>query len=539
MPPVYVSGHRNPDTDSISSAIGYAELKSRLDPNTDYVPVRLGELNPQTQWALTQAGVDEPELLPHIRLRAVDLMQTEFEAIGESAPIREAGLAVDRTGGDLVPILDGEGVLVGVITTRALARRYVRESRASSALREATYVHAVVGVLDGELLTGEDRALTGRVWVHASSPGTYIGIAPGDVVVCGDRPEVHREVLELEIALLILSNGFKPGPDVLALAAEHGVAVVSSPLDTYVAARMVTLAAPCRDLMEADQIVVTADDLISEAAEQIKDSHHGAAIVVDDNQRPIGLLTRSDLVSPLRRRVILVDHAEQAQSVPGIEQAEIVEILDHHHIGSIETKVPVTATFDPVGSTATLVVERFRRSGIEPSRPTATLLLAAVLSDTVILNSVTTTDRDAAVLEYLERVLQIDGREFGERMFKETSDVSGVTPADLVRRDAKAYQSSSGTPFLIAQVEVVGKGLLDREPELIQAIQAERARQGVGLYALMVTDVLDKGTDLLVDGDISAVARAFGMEAQNGNKFALPGVMSRKKQVAPKLLSAL
>ncbi len=539
MPPVYVSGHRNPDTDSIGSAIGYAELKSRLDPSTEYVPVRLGELNPQTQWALTQAGVNEPEFLAHIRLRACDLMRTEFPSIGEADPIREAGLAVDRTEGDLVPVLDGDGVLVGVITTRALARRYVRESRASSALREATYVHAVVEVMDGELLTGEDRALTGRVWVHASSPGTQIGIGAGDVVVCGDRPKIHREVLESGIALLILSNGFRPEPDVLELAKQREVAVVTSPLDTYVAARMVTLAAPCRDLMENDQIVVTGDELVSDVAEQIKDSHHGAAIVVDDRQRPIGLLTRSDLVSPLRRRVILVDHAEQAQSVPGVDQAEIVEILDHHHIGSIETKVPVTATFDPVGSTATLVVERFRRSGIEPSTATATLLLAAVLSDTVILASVTTTDRDCAAIEYLERVLQLDGREFGGRMFAETSDVSNVPASDLVRRDAKGYQSSSGTPFMIAQVEVVGKNLLEREHDLLQAMDVERNRQGVDLYALMITDVLDKGTDLLVDGDIGAVARAFGVNPENGNKLVLPGVMSRKKQVAPKLLSAL
>ena len=216
----------------------------------------------------------------------------------------------------------------------------------------------------------------------------------------------------------------------------------------------------------------------------------------------------------MRRRVILVDHAEQAQSVPGIEQAEIVEILDHHHIGSIETRVPVTATFDPVGSTATLVIERFRRSGVEPSRSAAMVLLSAVLSDTVILNSPTTTDRDAAVVEYLERLLELDAREYGQRMFKETSDVADVPADDLVRRDAKAYQSGSGTPFVIAQVEVVGKGLLDREQELIKAMQRERASQHVELYALMVTDVLDKVTDLLVDGDLAAVARAFGVDAE-------------------------
>jgi manganese-dependent inorganic pyrophosphatase len=539
VPPVYVSGHRNPDTDSISSAIGYAELKTRLDPQTEYVPVRLGDINPQTQWVLNQAGVNEPDFLPHIRLRAGDLMQTEFPCISEVDPIREAGLAIDHTDYDLVPVLDGDGVLVGIITTRALARRYVRESRAHSTLREATYLHAVAEVLNGELLTGDDRALNGRVWVHASSEETEIGVGAGDVVVCGNRPEVHRKVLEADIALLVISNGYGPEPDVLEIARAHGTAVITSPLDTYVSARMVTLAAPCRELMENDQIVATADELVSEVSEQIKDSHHGAAIVVDDRQHPIGLLTRSDLVSPVRRRVILVDHAEQAQSVPGIDQAEIVEILDHHHIGSIETKVPVTATFDPVGSTSTLVIERFRRSGIEPTRPTAMLLLAAVLSDTVILNSPTTTERDAAAVEYLERVLELDARDFGKRMFGETSDVTGVSAAELVRRDAKGYQSGTGTPFVIAQVEVVGKGIMEREGELTEAIRAERVKQGVELFALMLTDVLDKSTDLLVDGDVAAAARAFGVEAQNGSKIRLPGVMSRKKQVAPKLLTAL
>jgi manganese-dependent inorganic pyrophosphatase len=536
--PVYVSGHRNPDTDSIGSAIGYAELKSRLDPNTEYIPVRLGDLNPQTRWVLTQAGAAEPELLPHIRLRAGDLMQTEFPSMRAGDPIREAGLALDHTDYDLVPVVDDDGVLIGIITTRSLARRYVRESRSSSMLREATYLHAVVDVLDGELLTGEDRALTGRIWVHASSVEFETGIDESDIVVIGDRPRAQRHVLERDLDLLVLANGARPDEEVFELARRKGTAVVISPLDTYVAARMITLAAPCRELMENDQIVASTDELISEVSEQIKDSHHGAAIVCDDSERPIGLLTRSDLVSPMRRRVILVDHAEQAQSVPGIDQAEIVEILDHHHIGSIETKVPVAATFDPVGSTATLVVERFRRSGVEPSRPTAMVLLSAVLSDTVILGSPTTTDRDATVVEYLERVLELDARDYGRRMFAETSDVSGIAAEDLVKRDAKTYQSGSGTPFVIAQVEVVGKGLLEREQELIEAMQHERGSQHVELYALMVTDVLDKVTDLLIDGDVAIVARAFGVEP-NGRKLTLPGVMSRKKQVAPKLLSAV
>ena len=224
-------------------------------------------------------------------------------------------------------------------------------------------------------------------------------------------------------------------------------------------------------------------------------------MVVDGGRRPIGLVTRSDLVGPTPRRVLLVDHAEQAQSVPGVEEAEIVEILDHHHIGSIETTVPVTATFDPVGSTATLVIERFRQNGMEPSPPTAMMLLGAILSDTVILNSPTTTERDRSVMDYLERVLALDATEFGSEMFEETSDVSELPADEIVARDAKEYEAAGGQTICIAQVETVGRSLLERREELLAALDDEQERKGYSLFALMVTDILTKGTELLVAGE--------------------------------------
>jgi manganese-dependent inorganic pyrophosphatase len=537
VPTVYVTGHRNPDTDSVASAIGYAELKGRIDPNNDYVPVRLGDCNPQTRWVLERSGAPEPRYLPHVMLRVGDLMQTAFPKIGQDDPVREAGLAMARANYDLVPVVDADGLLVGVVTTRALARRYIRESRDTSTLREATYVRAVADVLEGELLTGEDRPLSGRVWVHSMSVDSKSGISPGDVVVVGNRTDAQRLAIDLGAALLVVSNGVRPSEEVLDHAALRRTAVIVSPLDTYVSGRMITLAAPCRGLMEKDPLTATIDDLVSEVSEQIKESHYGAAIVIDSLARPIGLISRSDLVAPPRRRVILVDHAEQAQSVVGIEQAEIMEILDHHHVGSIETRVPVLATFDPVGSTSTLVVERFRQNGMEPSRPTALGMLGAVLSDTVILNSPTTTERDRAVVDYLERVLAVDATDYGKEMFEATSDVSGVSASELVTRDAKVYQSSSGQSICIAQVEVVGGGLIERTDELLEAMQQERTAKGLALYALMITDVLAKGTNLLVAGDVGAVGRAFGVESDGGT-IPLPGVMSRKKQVAPKLLQS-
>ena len=539
MPPIYVTGHRNPDTDSIAAAIGYAELKGRLDPRNEYVPVRLGDCNSQTRWLLERSGAPEPRHLPHVMLRARDVMQVSFPVTRQDEPVREAGLAMGKADLELVPIVDDEGALVGVLTERSLARRYIRDSLRTSTLEEApTFVSAVVSVLEGELVTGEDIQLSGRVWVYAMDPASDSGIAEGDVVVVGNRPDALTRVIELGAALVVLSNNAPVAEAALREARARGTAIVVSPLDSYVAGRMITLAAPCSALMESDALTVTPDFLLDDISEQIKELHYGAAVAVDGDNRPVGLVTRSDLVAPPRRRLVLVDHAEMAQSAVGIAEAEIVEILDHHHIGSIETRVPVTATFDPVGSTATLVVERFRNSGMEPSHSTAFMLLGAVLSDTVILNSPTTTERDHAVVQYLERVLAIDARQLGREMFESTADVSDLTADQIVSQDAKRYQVRGEQEICIAQVEVVGDGLLERKDELLAALRREREDKDLALYALMVTDVMAKGTEMLVAGDVAAVARSFGVEATDST-ITLPDVMSRKKQVAPKLMTSL
>jgi manganese-dependent inorganic pyrophosphatase len=535
---IYVTGHRNPDADSIASAIGYAELKRRLDPRNQYVPVRLGAPNAQTSWLIEKSGAPLPDFLPHVFLRVCDVMRESFPTARHDEPVREVGLTMAREGLDLVPIVNNEE-LVGVITERALARRYIRESRGASRLDAPTAVGAIVAVLQGTLVTGDsDREIAGRVWVLAMDVSSPTRMEAGDVIVVGDRPDVQRRALERGAALLVTSNDTDPTDEVLELAREREACVVTSSLDSYVTARMITLAAPCHALMDGDPLTVRVEDLVSDISREVKDVHYRAAVAVDTAGRPVGLVTRSDLVAPQPRRVLLVDHAEQAQSVPGVQEAEIVEILDHHHIGSIETRVPVAATFDPVGSTATLVVERFRQAGMEPTAPTAMMLLGAVLSDTVILNSPTTTERDHAVIEYLERVLAVDATQLGREMFERTADVSQVPASEILARDTKEYEVGAGQTISIAQVETVGDSLLERKRELLEALHSLRERQGHVLSALMVTDILAKGTELLVAGDKATIEQAFGRAPDNGI-VSLPGVISRKKQVAPKLLDAV
>jgi manganese-dependent inorganic pyrophosphatase len=541
--PIYVTGHKNPDTDSIAAAIGLAELRRRLDRANTYEPVRLGDLNAQTRWVLERAGVDEPRFLPHVMLRVRDVMEESFHQADLDQPVRKVGLTMAQEGLDLLPIVDHDGCLTGVMTERVLARRYIRESREASSLVDApTAMSAIAEALDAEVLADGDGEVAGRVWVYAMDvEWDASGVDEHDVVVVGNRDDAQRKAIEAGADLLIVSNGARPTDEVVELAKERDCAVMVSPLDSYVSGRLVSLAAPCSALMDAKPLTVHPDDLLADVAELVKEVHYGAAIAVD-HDRPVGLVTRASLVSPEPRKVILVDHAEQGQSVVGIERAEIVEILDHHHIGSIETRVPVRATFDPVGSTATLVVERFRQNGMEPSRESATVLLGAVLSDTVILNSPTTTDRDRAVVEYLENALDVDPKEFGREMFEAGSDVSDATAEEIVARDAKEYEIGQGT-LSIAQIETVGRALDERQDELRAALARERERKGHMLAALMVTDILEKGTTLLVAGDSTAVHRAFGAADDDDDTgdgvVELPGVMSRKKQVAPVLLGAL
>jgi manganese-dependent inorganic pyrophosphatase len=541
LPHVYVTGHKNPDTDTIASAIGYAEFKNLVDPENHYVAARLGDVNSQTEWALEKSGVEQPTLLDHIMLRVKDVMASDVAVANKNDPLRKVGLMMAKRNISQLPIVENDGSLTGIITERNLARMYVRESRGASTFADSPVsVGAMVEVLEGELLVGDvDMEFKGQLWVISMSVDSMgKSMEPGDVVVIGDRQTGQRRAIELGAGVLVVSNGIRPGEEVLEIARERGTAVVISPLDSYVTSRLIQLSVPCWEVMSENPLTVNPDDLLTEITEQVMEVHYRAAIAVDDRNVPMGVVTRTDLLNPKPRRVLLVDHAEIGQSVAGVEKADVVEILDHHHVGDIETNSPIPATFDPVGSTATLIVERYRASGLDPEESTATMLLAALLSDTVILNSPTTTDRDLEVAKYLEEMLNLDANEFGTEMFGASSDVSSLSAEEIVIRDAKEYGTSSGEKVSVSQVETVGNGLLERKDELLEALEEMKGENSYLFSALMVTDIMEGGTQLLCVGDCSSVHQAFDSRGKNG-VIDLPGVMSRKKQVAPVLLSVL
>ncbi|CAN5661864.1 putative manganese-dependent inorganic diphosphatase [soil metagenome] len=540
MSQIYVTGHKNPDTDTIASAIGYAELKNLLDEENYYTPARLGEVNAQTQWALDRSGAKSPKRISHIKLRVKDVMSEDVAVAGKADPLHKVGLMMAERNISQVPIADDDDSLIGLITERDLARMYIRESRETSTFAESPVsVKSMVEVLQGELLTGEDKKTSGKLWVISMGVDSMgQSMESGDIVVIGDHQKGQRRAIELGAGVLVISNGKRPEDEVLEMAEEKSVSVVLSPMDSYVTSRMIQLAVPCWEVMSEDPLTVHPDSFTTDITEQVMEVHYRAAIAVDEHNVPLGVVTRTDLLNPEPRKVALVDHAEIGQSVEGVEKAQVVEILDHHHVGDLETNIPIPATFDPVGSTATLLIERYRANDLEPEESTAKMLLAAILSDTVILNSPTTTDRDHEVVQYLEKLLDLDAEEFGMEMFETSSDVSDLSGEEIVDRDAKEYATNSGEKMSISQVETVGTALMDRKDELVGALES-RCEEGNYIFsALMVTDIIEGDTELLCAGDCSLVERAFDSKSKDG-VIDMPGVMSRKKQVAPKLLAAL
>ena len=441
-------------------------------------------------------------------------MREDFPQAADSEPVREVGRLMARQDLDLVPIVDTDGELAGVMTERALARRYIRESREPSELDAPTQRErdrqGARGRAGGRRA---DAEVSGQIWCMAMD----VGALPS-----GDRARATWSWSATATTRSARRSSSASGcwwsptarsraTETLALAAERGVPVVTSPLDSYVTARMVTLSAPCRALMDPDPLTVRPDDLLSDVADEVKEVHYRAAVAVDARRHPIGLVTRTDLLTPQPRRVLLVDHAEQAQSVLGVEQAEIVEILDHHHIGSIETTVPVRATFDPVGSTSTLVIERFRQNGMEPSRSTATLLL---VRDHVGHGHPQLADDDRARprrrSSTSQRVLALDADGARARDVRAPPPTStGVAADAIVSRDLKEYEVPAGRRSRSRRWRPSARARRPPATELLEAMDAGARAQRLRLYALMVTDILAKDTDLYVSGDPGPLESAF------------------------------
>jgi manganese-dependent inorganic pyrophosphatase len=538
MGPILVFGHRNPDNDSICSAVAYAHLKNLTDPANVYVPVRLGALPLETAWVLGRFGVTPPEEVAHVRTRVRDVMTMDVVTVGPEDTLLTVGRVLAERGVRGLPVVEAGNVL-GLVTMQALAGRYVEDLTVSGFAERPVSVGRLVEVLEGTLLAGDPQAvLSGNVLIGAMEPKTMLGwVHPGDTLILGDRRRTQPMAIEAGVACLVVTGGAAPEASLLALAASKGCAVVSTPKDTYGAARLVNLSHTVREMMETDALVVEPDTLLTEAAEDLFASPQREAIVVDASGSLTGLLTRTNVARAPRRQVILVDHNETAQSADGVDEASVIEIVDHHRIGDVETAYPITFLNLPVGSTATIVALQYRRLEVDVPSAMAGLLLSAVLTDTVMLKSPTTTDSDREVVDWLAGEIDVDAVEFGMEMFRARSGGRVFSAEGIVKTDLKEYRVG-GALVAISQVEIVDLDeVLDHRDELIAFMERMVADRGYGLALLMITDVVREGSELLAVGKRRLAERAFDVSFETGSAW-FDGMLSRKKQVAPRLVES-
>lgn len=533
MQTTYVCGHRNPDTDSIVSAISYASLCNSLGEN-DYVPARLGHLSEETSFLLKHFGFQPPVMLPTVRTQVRDIEFDRPPRLGRSVPVSHAWeLMQENPNLSALPVTNDDGTLYGMVTAGGIAESDMR-AILTPVLRDAP-VFNVLSALEGHVLNREDDvfdAISGEVVIALPGPGECLkGVKAGAVVLCGQQEEVVEKALALKASCIILCQS--------SLAEKyHGLAsetcIIATPYDVWRAARMLYQATPVERIAKTDGLVCfRLNDYLDDVREAVLQSRYRSYPVLDENNLVIGTLSRYHLIRPQRKRLVLVDHNEVGQSVPGLEQAELVGIIDHHRLADVQTGYPVFMRNEPVGSTTTIIATMFQEQGLMPGEKLAGLMAAAIVSDTVMFKSPTTTPRDRRIAERLARIAGIDLEELGREVFSASS--VDKPAAALLKTDFKEFHL--GDHYLgISQITTMDSArMLAKQQDFLQEMAKMKKDRQYDMVLLMITDVLREGTELLFLGDKEIVKQAFSLNDISDQHVFLPGLVSRKKQTVPAL----
>ncbi len=538
--PVYVIGHRNPDTDSICSAIAYAALKRAL--GEDAIAARAGQVNPETQYALDYFKVDAPKLIVDLYPRVKDIMLECQAVVKDTDNLRYLGRVLQENNLRSVPVTDGEGRMVGIVTVSDLAQRYFEELNMQDLGESAVSLKAIVDIIEGEIVVDSDETarVKGKVHIAAGSKTTIKKwVSQGDVVLVGEGQYASmQECLLHNIACLIVTNSGNIPEIVKQDARRTHAMIVRTPLDTFTAARLINQSIPVGHIMQKKLTAFQSHQRLSDIRGTIESSKFRNYPVVD-NERLVGIVSRDKLMLPDPERVILVDHNERGQAVEGIESAKIVEIVDHHRLGGMQTGEPIYIREEPVGCTATIVANMYWQKEIEISREVAGLLLSAIISDTVLFKSPTCTGYDKITAERLAGIAGVQIREYGMELLKAGASISDMKPAEIAKNDMKEFQIGDYR-VLVSQISVMDtEEAMKMKPELLESMQAICATDNFDMCLLMVTDILQESTELLYVGSPKTLIGQAFMKDASGDSIYLPGVMSRKKQIIPPLTEAV
>lgn len=533
MDTIYITGHRNPDTDSIVSAMAYAALKNALGQR-QYEAARLGQISDETQTVLDRFGFQPPKLLNNVRTQVRDLDYDTPATLSAAATISRAWRTMQKDKISAIPVANEDGTLFGMLSAGDVAN-YDMSSVRNPKVGEIP-VYNLLSVLEGKILNqgGEMRdVISGEVTIALpASRENLVFSDPGSIVVCGDQPDMIRRALEIGVSCIIVCQA-EVDPELLAMQTD--TCIISTAYDAYRAVRLIYHAMPISSICKnKDLVCFHLDDYIDDVQNTVLESRFRAYPILDEEERVVGTLSRYHLLRPRRKQVILMDHNEKAQSVPGLDQAEILEIIDHHRLADIQTSQPIRVRNEPVGSTATIIAGMYQEHGVMPSANMAGLLAAAILADTVMFKSPTCTKRDIAMAERMARIGGVNIKELGRQLF---STAGGKSVEELVSSDFKEFHIGEQN-LGVGQVTCLDSmEMLERKDEFLDVMRRLQEEHHYNMVILMLTDVLLEGTQLLYVGSDEAIRNAFSAEPKD-NALFLPGVMSRKKQVIP-MLSAL
>ena len=532
MDSVYVIGHKNPDTDSVVSAMAYAALKNALGGN-HYIPARYGHLNSETSFLLERFGFQPPVYLRSVRTQVSDIDYDTPPSVGAGVPVSYAWSVLHKENDSVsaLPITEEDGRLFGLVTAGGIAESDMKSVTDPTVSRIPIF--NVLSALEGHIINSEQdyfEELSGEVTI--ALPGDSAKIGPGSIVLCGDQKDVADRAIEAGAACIIFCCT-SLGEQYRNLSCP--TCLIVCPFDAYRAARLIFQSIPIgRIACAKDLKFFHLSDYLDDVQDTVIQSRFRSYPVLDDEDRVVGTLSRYHLIRPRKKKVVLVDHNEIGQAVAGLEQAEIVGIIDHHRLADVQTGNPVFMRNEPVGSTTSIIAAMYQEHGLMPSPNLAGLMAAAIISDTVMFKSPTCTPHDKALADRLARHAGIDCDELGKDMF--SRGVSADMPVeDLIKYDMKEFHLGSHT-LAISQITTVdSQPFLSRADEFVSALKKIRSERHYDLVLMMITNVLKEGTELLFAGDSEIIRNAFAVDEPHGNHVFLSHVLSRKKQIVPAL----
>lgn len=540
----YVIGHKNPDADAICSAIAYAAFKEQRG-DKGFIAARCGNSNARIDTILKRFNQPLPLYLSDVSPRVHDLMVRDVIAAEDCATCSEALEIIDRHGISILPITDSNRKIRGTVSLAQMGGFFVPHINEPRQMRMVhTSLNRIVRSLKATVLNAVDANRLEEFYVRigAMDVGTFWKISEREnlppsqsLIIVGDRRDVQLRAIEIGIRALIISGGLPITPEVLELAKSKNVSVISSPHDTATTAWVVRTAATLDRVIDRNFNTINADTPIEQIRKKFGPTSSHALLVTDDQGVLQGIVTKSDLLKPVGTRLALVDHNEMTQAVNGADEAIITEIIDHHRLGSLNTQQPILFINEPVGSTCTIVADLFRREGLRPTPDLAGIMMSGLISDTLLLNSPTTTPKDGVILKWLSEIAGVDPRQLADEIFSSGSVILANPPDSIVRSDFKIYDEE-GVRFAVSQVEELGFGnFWNHAKPIAQALQKLRDEEGLAFACLLVTDINTQNSLLLAKGDASFISRISYPHVENEEVFDLPGIVSRKKQLIPYL----